>query len=123
MSFRFSHATRLAMSVMCFQIDVFAQQMRAISQAGQRLGIDLMAMGLENVGDPAPAPTAVIGAMNQDKGPGGSRLCHRRRCGRACRHAQSGATRDRTVCHTISLFQAMMSGNSPLLISVISSFS
>src|SRR5277367_3836286 len=72
--------------------------MRAVGHASQRRRIDLVPFPLQRIGDAAPAPAAVPGAVNQDEGfwrrlgftPGASR---RERAGGGERAKRSSARR------------------------------
>jgi len=75
--------------------------MRAVGEAGQRRRVDLVAALLQNVDDLPPAPTAMIGAVNEHEGlaPAGLRqrvaAAERRRADTERRTAKRRASRDR----------------------------
>ena len=58
------------------EVDVVAEQVRAVADAGQRGGVDLVTAGLQQVGHPPPAPAAVPGAVDQHEGLGGRNFGH-----------------------------------------------
>jgi hypothetical protein len=72
------------------EIDIAAHEVRTLAQARERGREDLVAAALEPVGDAAPAPAALRGAVNQHERLGSKRpLCHR--CGRSCQGGRSRA--------------------------------
>jgi len=50
------------------EIDVLAHEMRALAEPGERRREHLVALFLQQVGDAAPAPSAVPGAVDQHEG-------------------------------------------------------
>jgi len=84
---------------LCVEIDVLAEKMRTVAVAGERGRIDLVAVPFEDVGDAAPAPATMIGAVHQHEGLARAGL-RERRCraerGRSQRRrAERHAARDR----------------------------
>src|SRR5947208_8895606 len=48
-----------------YEIDILAHEVRALADAGQRRREHLVALLLEQVGHPPPAPAAMPGAVNE----------------------------------------------------------
>ena len=59
--------------------DVLAQQMLAVAIAGERRRVDLVALGLQEVRHPPPAPATMPGAVNEHEGLACAGLRHRLR--------------------------------------------